>query len=185
MDRRQFLQGSLGAAFAAPFLGDQTAPQGPPPSKAAEILTTYKPAPVTRKLVLDVHSRSLHWIRSADEVAEAAIEMVCGGVCPTVQDYPGHIDPAKVAQELPAFVKRVRSHGLKVTQIKGPAIRDLTEPNAERIIGAAAEAGCTHYSFGGYTYDFDQTARAAARLDQAAPRSVRPAEPETQDCPRL
>jgi hypothetical protein len=79
---------------------------------------------------------------------------VCGGVCPTVQDYPGHIDPAKVAQELPEFVKRVRSHGLKVTQIKGPAMRDATDLHAERIIGTAAQAGITHYSFGGYAYDF-------------------------------
>ena len=79
--------------------------------------------------------------------------MVCGGVCPTVQAYPGHIDPAKVAQELPAFVKRVRSHGLSVTQIKGPAIRDVTEPNTEAIIATAAQNGITHYSLGGYTYD--------------------------------
>jgi hypothetical protein len=89
-------------------------------------------------------------------VAEAAIEMVCGGVCPTVQEYPGHIDPATVGQELPAFVKRVRSHGLRVTQIKGPALKDATEPNAERIIATAAQAGCTHYSIGGYTYDFSK-----------------------------
>jgi hypothetical protein len=149
MDRRQFLQDSLGAMVIGPLLADVSAGQTPAPS----------PAPAgaraaTRKLVLDAYSRSLHWIRSPDEVAEAAIEMVCGGVCPTVQPYPGHIDPARVAQELPAFVKRVRSHGLRVTQIKGPAIKDVTEPNAEAIIGAAAQAGCTHYSLGGYIYDF-------------------------------
>ncbi len=164
MDRRQFLQGSLGAALAGPFLADRAAAQQPPaPSRAAEILAAYKPAPITRTLVLDAHSRSLHWMRSADEVAEAAIEMVCGGVCPTVQDYPGHIDPARVAEELPAFIKRVRSHGLRVTQIKGPAIKDVSEPNAERIIAAAAQAGCTHYSFGGYSYDF--TKPIAPQLD--------------------
>ena len=114
------------------------------------------PARVTRKLVLDAYSKSLQWLRSADDVAEAAIEMVCGGVCPTVQAYPGHIDPARVVQELPAFVTRVRRHGLRVTQVKGPAITDVTEPNAEAIIGAAAQAGCTHYSLGGYTYDLSK-----------------------------
>jgi sugar phosphate isomerase/epimerase len=147
MDRRQFLQGSLGAAVIGPFLTDiqnaQTPAPAPPPARV----------PITRKLVLDVYSKSLHWIRSADEVAEAAIELVCGGVCPTVQAYPGHIAPERVAKELPAFAKQVRSHGLRVTQIKGPAIRDVTEPYAEAIIGAAAQAGCTHYSLGGYTYD--------------------------------
>jgi hypothetical protein len=152
MNRREFLQGSVGAALIAPLLGDRATAQGQPPAPAPG----QPPAgalPVTRKLVLDVHSRSLHWLRSPDEVAEAAIEIVCGGVCPTVQAYPGHIDPAKVAQELPAFVKRVRSHGLSVTQIKGPAIRDVTEPNTEAIIGTAAQNGITHYALGGYSYD--------------------------------
>src|SRR5204863_5928858 len=62
-------------------------------------------------------------------------------------------EPAKVAQELPDFVKRVRAHGLTVTQIKGPAIRDVTEPNTEAIIATAAQNGITHYALGGYSYD--------------------------------
>jgi hypothetical protein len=155
MHRRQFLQGSVAAALIAPFRSEPAraqgrgappapAPPGPPPAGAE---------PVTRKLVLDAHSRALQWLRSADEVAEAAIEMVCGGVCVTVLPRPGHVDPASVAQELPAFVKRVRAHGLRVTQIAGPAITDATEPYAESIIGTAAQNGITHYSLGTYTYD--------------------------------
>jgi len=144
MNRRQFLQGSVGATLVGPLFADVAA-QAPAPAPPIT-------QPTGRTLVLDAYSKSLHWLRSADEVAQAAIEMVCGGVCPTVQAYPGHIDPARVTQELPAFVKRVRSHGLRVTQIKGPPITDLT-PTAEAIIGAAAQAGCTHYSLGGYTYD--------------------------------
>ena len=142
MDRRHFLHTSFGATVVGPLLGSMAAAQAP--------------ARVTRNLVLDAYSKSLQWLRSADEVAEAAIEMVCGGVCPTVQAYPGHIDPARVVQQLPAFVTRVRSHGLRVTQIKGPAITDVTESYAEAIIGAAAQAGCTHYSLGGYTYDLSK-----------------------------
>src|SRR6185436_4004643 len=138
MDRRQFLQGGLGAALIGPLRGVAAA-QGPPSPAAPAPPSAPAGAPAAaRKLVLDANSRALQWMRSADEVAEAAIEMVCGGVCPTVQPYPGHIDPAKVAQDLPAFVKRVRSHGLRVTQIKGPAITDVSAPNAEAIIGAAA-----------------------------------------------
>ena len=155
MDRRQFLQAGVGATFLGPLLADSADGQAQSPT-APEILAAHKIVPVTRKLVLDAHSRNLQWLRSPDEVAEAAIEMVCGGVCPTVQPYPGHVDPGKVGQELPEFIKRVRSHGLRVTQIKGPALRDATEPNAERIIATAAQAGCTHYSVGGYTYDFSK-----------------------------
>ncbi|HEX9369180.1 MAG TPA: hypothetical protein VF921_21295 [Vicinamibacterales bacterium] len=153
VDRRHFLQGSLGAALLGPLLAEAAARSQPPAPRAAQSRPAAGAEPVTRKLGLDIHSRSLHWLRSPDEVAEAAIEVVCGGVCPTVQAYPGHIDPAKVGQELPAFVKRIRGHGLRVTQITGPAIRDVAEPNTETIIGTAAQNGITHYSLGGYTYD--------------------------------
>jgi hypothetical protein len=111
------------------------------------------PVPVTRRLVLDANSRHLQWLRTAEDVAAATVEMVCGGVCVHVGPAPAHVDPARVAQQLPAFAKIIRSQGLKVTQIAGPAITDVTQPNAEAIIGAAAQAGITHYSLGSYTYD--------------------------------
>jgi sugar phosphate isomerase/epimerase len=150
MDRRQFLRGSVGAALIAPFVRNVAA-QGQPPAPPRPPAGAE---PLTRKLILDANSRALQWLRSADEVAEAAVEMVVGGVCVTVQPHPGHVDPAKVAQDLPAFVKRVRSHGLRVTQIAGPAITDLAEPYAESIIATVAQNGITHYSLGAYTYDF-------------------------------
>jgi sugar phosphate isomerase/epimerase len=155
MDRRQFLQGSLGAALVASLVSEALTgqEQAPAPAPAPSPATTWRPAPITRRLVLDAHSRNLQWLRTADEVAQAAVEMVCGGVCVTVQPHPGHVDPARVAQDLPAFANRVRTHGLQVTQIVGPAIQDVAEPNAEAIVGAAAQAGCTHYSLGGYAYD--------------------------------
>jgi hypothetical protein len=151
INRREFLERSVGAALIASLPREAVA------QVQATGATPVQPSaggpPGARKLVLDAHSRSLQWLRSADEVAQAAIEMVCGGVCLTVQAFPGHIDPAKVAQELPAFVKRVRSHGVTVTQIKGPAILDVSAPNTETIIGTAAQNGITHYAFGGYSYD--------------------------------
>ena len=61
---------------------------------------------------------------SPDEVARGGDR---DGVRRRLPDRPGLSRatsiPAKVAQELPAFVKRVRSHGLRVTQIKGPAMQ--------------------------------------------------------------
>ena len=147
MDRRQFLQRSFAASVFAP-LAAQAGAQTPAPPAGPFVF-----APITRRLILDAHSRSLHWVRTADEVAKAAIEMVCGGVCLTVGSHPAHIDATRVRQDLPAFAKRVRAQGLRLTQIHGPSIRDATDPNAEAIISATAEAGCTHYSLGGYTYD--------------------------------
>ena len=37
----------------------------------------------------------LHWLRSPDEIAEAAIEMTCGGVQPTVQEFPATSIPPR------------------------------------------------------------------------------------------
>src|SRR5205809_5728833 len=170
MHRRAFLAASLGAAFGGPLLL-RASGQAAVPGQPAAARPPAGAAPATRKLVLDAHSRSLQWLRSADEVAEAAIEMVCGGVCVTVRPRPGHVDPANVAQELPAFVKRLRTHGLRVTQIAGPAIADATEPYAEAIVGTAAQNGITHYSFGTYTYDLakplaPQLDRIKLRLDR-------------------
>jgi sugar phosphate isomerase/epimerase len=147
MDRRQFLQrGVAASAFAA--LVARVSAQAPAPPSGPFVL-----APITRRLTLDAHSRSLQWNRSADDVAKAAIEMVCGGVCVTVGSYPAHVDATRVRQDLPAFAKQIRAQRLRVAQIQGPPIQDVTEPNAEAIITAAADAGCSHYSLGRFTYD--------------------------------
>ncbi len=164
MERRQFLHGAFGAALMSPFVTAVPAAQTTAASR--------RPVPPPpRKLVLDVYSRALQWMRSADDVAKATIEIVAGGVCPTVMPYPGHIDPAQVAQQLPAFVKTVRAHGLRVTQFKGPAITDVTDARVEAMIGAAAQAGCTHYSLGGFAYDFAKP--LAPQLDAVTLRLTR------------
>ena len=168
MDSRQFLHGSLGATLVAPLFADLAIAQGPAPTPAPG---AFAFAPITRRLILDADSRSLHWVRSADEVAKAAVEMVCGGVCLTVGSHPAHVAAARVSQDLPAFANRLRSHGLRVTQIKGPAIREATDPSAEAIVAATAQAGCTHYSLGGYTYDLGKP--LAPQLDAIKSRLER------------
>ena len=150
MDRRQFLQGSLGAAFAAPFLGDQTH-RGTATFQGGRNPGDVQPAPVTRKLVLDVHSRSLQWLRSADEVAEAAIEMVCRRRLSDRHAVSRAHRSGEVARSCQRSSSGCAVTGCSVTQITGPAISDLTGRRPRRIIGAAAQAGCTHYSLGGYT----------------------------------
>ena len=94
MHRREFFQKSLMASVAGAVLADTTlarARQAPatPPSAAA-------PPPAPRKLILDAYSRNFHWLRTADEMAEATIEITCGGVMPTVGTGSAHVDIAKV-----------------------------------------------------------------------------------------
>ena len=70
MNRREFLQGSLGATIAAPLLaemaggataGDGAQAQGQAPRPAAGQAPSAATTP--RKLILDVNSRNLQWLR--------------------------------------------------------------------------------------------------------------------------
>ena len=138
MDRREFLQGSAAAVTAASLVNSVFA-------------QATAPAAV-KKLKVDAYSRHLQWLRTADEVAEATVEMGYDGVDITVRPYPGHVDPEKVATDLPPFVNTIRKHGLQVVAITSP-ITDADSPNAEKILGTASQLGLTHYWWGTFRYD--------------------------------
>ena len=159
MDRREFFQTTVIATIAGKVLSDVTlasASAKAPADKRDDAQSAAQPAvgAPPRKLIMDAYTRHLAWLRTADEIAEAAIEMTCGGVNPTIQAYPGHIDPAKVAQELPPFVKTMQKHGLRVRQVRGGNQTDVTAPNVEAMIGTMGQLGVTHYWIGTDNYDF-------------------------------
>jgi hypothetical protein len=162
MDRREFLHAGIMATLAAKVLGDVTlaeqAPQQPatPPAgaPAAAAGQPATPPPPARKLIMDCYTRNVHWIRDHDQIAEAAIEMTCGGVQPTVGEYPAHIDIAKVGTDLPAFVKTMQKHGLRVKQIRGGNQRAVEDPGLEAMVAAMGQSGATHYWCGTDNYDF-------------------------------
>lgn len=116
---------------------------------------------------MDAYSRHLQWLRTADEVADATLEMGFDGVDLTVRPYPGHVDPEKVAQDLPPFVNTLRKHGLQVVTITCP-ITDAESPNAEKILQVASSLGITHYWWGTFRYQQDQP--IMAQLDALKPR---------------
>jgi hypothetical protein len=159
MDRREFLHTGIMATLAAKVLSDVTLaqqPQTPAPAPAAAAPPAAQPAvppPPTRRLIMDCYTRNVHWIRDHDEIAEAAIEMTCGGVQPTVQAFPGHIDPTKVTTELPAFVKTMQKHGLRVKQIRGGNQTAADAAGLEPMVAAMGASGATHYWCGTDNYD--------------------------------
>ena len=149
MDRREFLHSSILATLAASVMTDVTLARAQAP--AAQGAATATP----RRLIMDAYSRHLHWLRTADEVAEAAIEMTCGGVNPTIQQHPGHIDPAKVTTELPAFVKTIEKHGLRVKQVRG-GNQTQVDASVEAMVGTMGQLGITHYWLGTDNYDLSK-----------------------------
>jgi len=102
------------------------------------------PSIAAKPLKVDLFSRHLQWLRKADEMAEAVNEMGFDGVDITVRPYPGHVDPTRVAQDLPPFVNTIRKHGVLVREIACP-VMDADSPNAEEILATASSLGITHY----------------------------------------
>jgi sugar phosphate isomerase/epimerase len=162
MNRRSFLQMSAGAGAAlavgggAPGFGEGAAAMGFDASATDAALAK-----------VDIYSRHLQWLRSADEVAEAAKEMGYDGVDITVRPYPGHVDPAKVKTDLPPFVKTIRSHGLLVRMITCP-ITDADSPHAEEILDTASSLDIHNYWWGILHYAPGQP--VMAQLDALKPR---------------
>ena len=151
MDRRDFFKTGTIATMAAKVLSDVTLARAQAP--AAQAGATPAAAPAPRRLIMDAYTRHLHWIRDPDQIAEAAIEITCGGVEPTVQAYPGHINPDKVAQELPSFVRTMQKHGLRVKQVRGGNQTDVSAPNLEPMVATMGQLGVTHYWCGTDNYD--------------------------------
>ncbi len=168
MDRREFLHTSVIATLATKVLSGGTLARLPAEASAQAGTQTpaqagTPPAPAAHHLIMDAYTRCLHWLRDPDEIAEAAIEMTCGGVEPTVQAYPGHINPDKVVQEFPPFVKTMQKHGLRVKQVRGGNQTDVSAPNVEAIIGTMGQLGVTHYWMG--TDNYDLTKPIVPQLD--------------------
>jgi sugar phosphate isomerase/epimerase len=123
MTRRNFLIATGGAAAAA------AAPQ---------------------KLKVAIFSKHLRFLEGED-LAKGAAEIGFDGVDLAVRD-GGHVEPARVAQDLLPLIKVLRDHGLEVPMITS-GILDAETPHAENVLRAISELGIRHYRWGGFKYD--------------------------------
>src|SRR4051812_5073821 len=156
MNRRNFFQLTAGTLLVG----------GPGVARLRLFAQAAGEAPVAGTPKVDIYSRHLQWLRTAGEVADAAVEMGFDGVNVTVRPYPGHVDPDNVAKELPPFVNAIRKRGLVVRSIT-TNIADA-DAGAERIVAAASSLGITHYWWGTYRYDLKQPIKD--QLDALKPR---------------
>ena len=156
MDRRDLLIGGA-TALAAASVARGALAQGAATPAAAPM----------QKLKIDAYSRHLLWLKTAQEVADACIEMAFDGLDITVRTMGGHVNPATVATDLPKFVNVIRGAGLLVDTIT-TNISDADSPNAEAILDAASQLGIKHYWWG--TYRYDLTKPIFAQLDALKPR---------------
>jgi sugar phosphate isomerase/epimerase len=126
------------------------------------------PAQLHGKLKIDIYGRHLLWLKSADQVSMAALQMGYEGVDVNVRaNGQGHVLPERVAQDLPPFVAAIRKHGLEVSTIT-PSIMDAESPYTEDILRAASELGIEHYVWGAFRYANGKP--ITQQLDELKPR---------------
>jgi sugar phosphate isomerase/epimerase len=157
MDRRDFLTLS-GAAIAATAFPTATFGQNETQSAAP---------PSAGKLRLDAYSRTLHWLRTPGEVADACHQIGNTSIDLTVRPGSGHVDPAKVATDLPVFVKGLRASGVDVSMI-APNITEAEDQYAEATLDSASSLGIHHYWWG--TFRFDESQPYWPQLDALKPK---------------
>jgi sugar phosphate isomerase/epimerase len=120
----------------------------------------------TPKVKLDAYSRTLHWLRTPEEVAQACHEVGNTTIDLTVRPYPGHVDPVKVRADLPPFLNGLKRNGITVSMI-GMDIYDAKTPNLEAMLDTASSLGIHHTWWRGAT--FDQSLPWPKQLDAVKP----------------
>jgi sugar phosphate isomerase/epimerase len=159
IDRRELLQTGAAALAAGAFSMAgfaQTGSGGPTPA-----------GPAATKLRIDAYSRTLHWLRKPEEVADACHQIGNTTIDLTVRAYPGHVDPAKVTTDLPPFVKTLERNGVTVT-VMGADINDDKTPYVEEMLGTASSLGIKYHWWRGF--NFDSTKPYPPQIEALKPR---------------
>ena len=117
------------------------------------------------KLKVAIFSKHLRFLEG-EELAKNAAEIGFDAVDVTVRR-GGHVEPARVKQELPRLVSTIRQHGLEVPMVTTDIV-DADSPHAEDILRSMSELGIHHYRWGGFRYTPEGS--LAAQIDALKPR---------------
>src|SRR5947209_3097560 len=129
----------------------------------AALLST--PAVAKEKLKIAIFSKHLQFLSGA-ELARGAAELGFDAVDITVRK-GGHVEPARVAQDLPPLVATLKQHGLEVPMITTDIV-DAETPFAADILKTMAGLGIRYYRFGAFKWAAHQP--YDAQLESMKPR---------------
>lgn len=117
------------------------------------------------KLKVAIFSKHLLFLQG-QQLAQAAADIGFDGIDLAVRK-GGHVEPARVKQDLPPLVAIIRQHGLEVPMLTTD-ILDASTPYAEDVIRCMSELNIRHYRWGGFKYRDDTS--IPAQLDSLKPR---------------
>jgi sugar phosphate isomerase/epimerase len=116
-------------------------------------------------LKVSIFSKHLRFLEG-DALAAGAAAIGFDGIDLAVRK-GGHVEPDRVAQELPKLVAAIRQHGLEVPMLTTDIV-DVDTPYAEDILRTMHELGIHYYRWGGFKYDYAQP--MAPQLEAFKPR---------------
>ncbi len=111
--------------------------------------STLSAQPAAPKLKIAIFSKHLEFLEG-EALAKGCKEIGFDGVDLAVRA-KGHVEPARVRQDLPALVKILRDHGLEVPMITTDII-DADTPFADDILATMTDLGIHHYRWGGFKW---------------------------------
>jgi sugar phosphate isomerase/epimerase len=130
--RRTFLRNLSSLAFTAPLMAET------PKSKNTVCFFTK-------------HLQGL----SFDDIASLGAEAGFNGVEAPIRP-KGHIEPEKVADELPKFVEALKKQGLEMTILTSGINEVSKEQRTEEVLRTAAKLGVKRFRMNYYKYDLKQ-----------------------------
>jgi sugar phosphate isomerase/epimerase len=117
---------------------------------AAAVASTLPVQAAPKSVPVVIFSKHLQFLRG-EELAAAAAELGYDGVDLTVRK-GGHVEPARVREDLPRLVAAIRKHGLETPTITTDIV-DTQTPYIEDILRTMADLGIARYRWGGFTWD--------------------------------
>jgi sugar phosphate isomerase/epimerase len=124
------------------------------------------------QLKVAIFSKHLQFLLSGEELAKATADIGFDAIDLTVRK-GGHVQPERVAQDLPLLVGIIRQHGLKVHLITTDIV-DADSPFAEDILKTMVTLRIHHYRWGNLRFVAGQP--YGAQLEQMKLRIAKLAE---------
>jgi sugar phosphate isomerase/epimerase len=119
-------------------------------------------------LKIAIFSKHLEFLQG-EELAAGAKEIGFDGIDLAVRK-GGHVEPARVKQELPGLVGIIRKAGLEVPMITTDIV-DADTPLAEDVLSAMTDLGIHNYRWGGFVWTDDRP--IAKQIEEFKPRVAR------------
>lgn len=110
--------------------------------------------PVTRRPIrVAIFSKHLQFLQG-ESLARAAAELGFDGIDLTVRS-GGHVEPARVAEDLLGLVRLIRQHQLEVPMVTTDIV-DAESAHARGVLKVLADLGIRYYRWGGFKYTADR-----------------------------